>query len=163
MYEKPRVKVYVGCHTEKGLPHKEQVPFCLGSESIALEIEGDFDIVYPKMKVSGDEKYPKDDEIVRNGKYSFCTCGRSRNMPYCDQTHQLVKHPLSSKKRPWDDMDVIHRLQTLLNSRENVKGISEEDRKVISSLNTNEELDVDIQDLIERVATTIDEDMLNTT
>ena len=60
-------------------------------------------------------------------------------------------------------MDVIHRLQTLLNSRENVKGISEEDRKVISSLNTNEELDVDIQDLIERVATTIDEDMLNTT
>ena len=44
-----------------------------------------------------------------------------------------------------------------------MKGISEEDRKVISSLNTNEELDVDIQDLIERVATTIDEDMLNTT
>ena len=44
---------------------------------IAYETWGRFKIVYPDGR----------EEIVQ-GKTALCSCGRSRNPPFCDQTHQ---------------------------------------------------------------------------
>ena len=48
--------------------------------SIALEVYGRHRIVYPDGS----------SEVV-NTKSSFCTCGQSRNKPFCDQTHQTIQ------------------------------------------------------------------------
>ena len=179
MAEEPRVKVYVGCHTEFGYGRDEDSknkdnPNCLGSESIALEIEGDFDLVYPDYGSSGfHSASEKGIEKIRNGKYSFCTCGRSNRMPFCDQTHQLVKFPEPVIRggtpvytnKPWDRLESIHRLQVLLKSKENIEGVSDTDREVILSLRGKDESDIKnnphVEKIMLRVAEAIDEDMLN--
>ena len=58
---KSATKVFVGSHG--GYVKYDGV---LGAESIALEIEGDFELIMP----NGDKK------IIENDKLSFCTCGQ---------------------------------------------------------------------------------------
>lgn len=49
---------------------------------IALEVLGTFKVFYP----DGTEE-------LLHGKHSFCTCGQSKNKPFCDQSHQVISTP----------------------------------------------------------------------
>ncbi|MCD4711330.1 MAG: CDGSH iron-sulfur domain-containing protein [Bacteroidales bacterium] len=41
----------------------------------------------------GGGTYPQNQEIKSTTMTSFCRCGSSRNMPYCDGTHKRIKVP----------------------------------------------------------------------
>ena len=148
------VTVYVGCHADKETGPSYWFCHLLGNESIALEVEGDFEIVYPGGKKN---------QIVKNAKYNFCTCGASRNKPYCDQTHQLVTNVSTGKKDIWENMDEFDRVKTMLVANPDIKSVSKEEYKEI--LNYTAEMYSDhtpedkreVQDIGER----IERNMLN--
>ena len=111
--EKPDCKVYVGCHSDYNgesddKPYKRNCAHVLGAESIAIEIEGDFEFISQNGKR----------EIITDGKISLCTCGQSKNKPFCDQSHQKVYNPIKERVDVWDDMDAYERIQTLIKIKE---------------------------------------------
>jgi CDGSH-type Zn-finger protein len=107
--EKPKTKVYVGCHADYTKskaenPYPRDKAHVLGAESIAIEIEGDFEFISANGKR----------EIITDGKISLCTCGQSKNKPFCDQSHQKVYNPIKNRTDVWDSMNAYERIQTLL-------------------------------------------------
>ena len=107
--EKPKTKVYVGCHADYTKskaenPYPRDKAHVLGAESIAIEIEGDFEFISANGKR----------EIITDGKISLCTCGQSKNKPFCDQSHQQVYNPIKNRTDVWDSMVAYERIQTLL-------------------------------------------------
>ena len=111
---KSATKVFVGSHG--GYVKYDGV---LGAESIALEIEGDFELIMP----NGDKK------IIENDKLSFCTCGQSKNKPFCDQTHQRVHNVVEGEEDVWDQMDDYERIQTLISIKKSHMDFRLKERK----------------------------------
>ena len=111
--EKPKTKVYVGCHADYTKskaenPYPRDKAHVLGAESIAIEIEGDFEFISANGKR----------EIITDGKISLCTCGQSKNKPFCDQSHQKVYNPIKERVDVWDDMDAYERIHNLIKIKE---------------------------------------------
>ena len=107
-------RIFVGCHD--GYSKFDGV---LGSESIALEIEGNFEIIMP----NGDREH------IQGEKLSFCTCGQSKNKPFCDQTHQKVHNVVEDDTDVWDQMDDYERIQTLIAIKKSHQDFRLKDRK----------------------------------
>ena len=67
--------------------------------------------------------------IIENDKLSFCTCGQSKNKPFCDQTHQRVHNVVEGEEDVWDQMDDYERIQTLISIKKSHMDFRLKERK----------------------------------
>ena len=67
--------------------------------SIALDVYGTHRLKYPDGTVE-----------IREGKSSYCTCGQSKNKPFCDQTHQTIQLA-NGEERLFDHMSNQERME----------------------------------------------------
>jgi len=51
-------------------------------------------------------------EVVKNKKYSICTCGSSKSLPYCDNAHRALN---KLKNTNYKSIKIIADNNTILN------------------------------------------------
>ena len=47
--------------------------------------------------------------LLANHKYSLCSCGKSKTLPFCDDTHKVINAEKGTSYRPikiWPEKDV---------------------------------------------------------